>query len=425
MTRFPRAVAACLAAASAAIVTSASAWAQQPDRPSERRPEEVRAEDTRAEPGDQPPPLPSVAIQGWRLGGSLYGGYDTNALDVVNGDASRELDLGADGSAGTKGRFATLEAKFDVGRRQYADVDGRSGWRGAAGATAGRRLSRMSVGSLNFGYRYDFTDGFTLPDLATQLPRSTVRGLFGEARYVWKPWRRYLWTNQVRYETLDFAEDTLTDTKTLRARTEFERQVSRLDRIGPRYEFLRTEWAPRSSDIHSFLGGWRRGADRERWGFDVEAGATRGTVPLATGTEVGWRFSGTGIATLKTTRTAFSLTLRRGVTPGYGQGRLLDTSGVQASAQYFITRSVWARFGAAIERSTDKFDPVYGTQTGAYLDGQLATRLATRLGIVASYRYRYRDSFGSQVSSNRFGLTLTSEIQSSRVRTGAGLQGPR
>jgi hypothetical protein len=420
MNRMPRPVAACLAAAAAAVVMSAPVRAQEPP------PADARPDDARPSPGDAPPPLPSVAVQGWRLGGNFFAGYDTNATDIPGGPGSSELDLGGFGGAGRRGRFSTLEGRFDGGRRQYPGIDGRSGWRGSAGATAARRLSKMSVASIELGYQYDFTDGFPMPGVATQLPRTTVHGRFAEGRFAWKPIRRWLWSNLGRYEALDFdPESGLVDTRTVRARTELERQVSRLDFVGPRYEFMRTEWGPRSSDVHSILGGWRHGAQEVRWGWDVEAGAVRAVAPLPGGGQAQWRFSGRAGTTYRTTRTTFELQLRQGVSPGYGQGRLLDTKSAQASAQYYITRTVSARLTGAVDRSSDNYDPVYGHQKGAYLDVELAGRVAGWVGFVASYRFRTRDSFGAQTTGNRFGLSLTSEIRSSRVRTGVGVQGQR
>jgi hypothetical protein len=421
MTSLPRGVAACLAAVAVAAFP-ARALAQEPTvpapRPAETRPEGAQPEDAR--PGDAPPPpLPAVTVQGWRLGANLYGGWDSNAVDLPGGAPSNEFGLGADGGAGRQGRFSMVEALADASRRQYTDVDGRNGWRAAAGATAGRRLTKNSVGSLAVGYRYDFTDGFLgLTDVATQLPRSTVRGLFGEGRFAFKPGRRWTLSNLGRYETLDFVDQGLVDTKTLRLRSELERQVSRLDRVGPRYEFLRTEWAPQASNIHSFLGGWVHGAESERWSFELESGASRVTAELATGAAVGWHFSGLAYVLLKSGRTSVELTLRQGVTPGYGQGRILDSTSAQASVRRYLTRILSLRLTGAAERSIDRLDPTYGTSRGVYVDAQVAARVAGRLGIVASYKYRWRDSFGDQVSGNRFGVALSSAIESTRRRTG-------
>lgn len=430
MTSMPRGVAACLAAA--ALAAAASARAQEPTTPAVPRSADAPPEDARPSPADAPPPLPAVTIQGWRLGATLYGGYDTNALDVEVGGSSREFDLGGVAAAGRQGRFSTLEASAEASSRRYPDVDGRSGWRGAAGATAGRRLSKNSVGTVAVGYRYDFTDAFlNLTEVATQLPRSTVRGLFGEGTFAMKPARRFLWSNTVRYETLDFAEQGLADTETLRLRSELDRQVSRLDRIGPRYEFLRTDWGGQVADIHSFLAGWRRGDEVERWSLNVEAGGSRATAPLAakdspeSATTVAWRFTGNGYLAYSTGRTTVELIVRRGVTPGYGRGSILDSTSGQFSARRLVTRAVTLSLAAALERTTDRLDPAYGTQRGAFADAHVVVRLGSRLSVAAGYRYRWRDSFGTQVDSNRFGISVTSAIESTRQRAPVGIKGVR
>ena len=77
----------------------------------------------------------------------------------------------------------------------------------------------------------------------------------------------------------------------------------------------------------------------------------------------------------------------------------------------------------AVDRSIDPFDSAY-EQQGGYVDATLVARIAGRLGIAASYRYRARDALGEpRVVGNRFGLSLTTSIESSRQPERGG-QGP-
>ena len=425
MISMQRGLAACLtAAAMAAVGTPESAWAQAtPPSPTDGRSQAEGAVEGGQTPGDEPPPLPALPVVGWRLGASLYGGRDSNALDIPDGASDRNVELGVAAGMGKQERFSVFGLAAEGSRRQYAEFSGRDAWRAAAGMTAGRRFSRNSIVSLAAGYRYDMTDGFlSLPGVATQLPSSIAQGAFGEGRFAVKTAKRVTWSNRVRYEGLEFDDPGLIDTRATRVRTELDRRMSRRDQLGPGYEFLRTEWGPDSSDTHSFFVDWTR-VMPDRWSFNLESGMSRVVEPVATGQDARWLFTGTADLTVRKSRTSMILNLSQAVTPGYGQGRILYGTVLQASATLSLTQRLQFRMAGAVDRSIDPFDSAY-EQQGGYVDATLAARIAGRLGIAASYRYRARDSLGEpRVVGNRIGLSLTTAIESSRQPERGG-QGP-
>jgi hypothetical protein len=373
-------------------------------------------------PSEDQLPLPSVQIDGWSLGAHAFGGVDTNAVDLPEAASSPEVQLGGEGKLGRKMRFSTFDLFGGGSRRWYTGLEGRDVWRAAAGATAGRRLSRNSVGVLAAGYRYDFTDAFLgLPDVATQLPRSTAQGAFVEGQFAFKASRRFTSTNVLRYEGIRFKEPGLLDTRTLRASTVLTRQVSRRDQVGPGYEFLRTDWGTDRTNTHVVYVAWKRPAT-EGWAFTLESGASRVIKPpldlnddVPDVQEPRWLFMGAAGVTLSKGRTAADVSIRRAVSPGYGQGRVLNGTTAQATLSRSVTRTILLRVTGAVDSSYDPFDPTYGTQKGAYLEAEAVARVAGHVGLVASYRYRRRESLEQPlVEGQRFGLALTTAYTSLR-----------
>lgn len=378
-------------------------------------------------------PLPSVQVDGWQVGANLFGGVDTNAVDLPDPASSPEAQLGAEGRLGRKMRFSTIDVFAGGSRRWYTDLDGRDVWRAAAGATAGRRLSRNSVGVLAAGYRYDLTDAFLgLPDVATVLPRSTAQGAFVEGQLALKVSRRFTSTSLLRYEGIRFKEPGLLDTRALRARTVLTRQVSRRDQVGPGYEFLRTDWGPEETDTHVVYLAWRRPAT-EGWAFTFESGASRVIKPpldlnddVPDVQEPRWLFMGLAGVTFTRGRTAADISIRQGVSPGYGQGRVLNGTTGQATISRSLTRTILLRVTGAFDDTYDPFDPTYGTQKGAYLEAEAVARVAGHVGLVASYRYRRRESLEQPlVEGQRFGLALTTAYTSERRPAPRGREGGR
>lgn len=387
-----------------------------PSPPAETPPGEVVA------PSEDQLPLPSVQVDGWQVGANAFGGVDTNAVDLPSPASSPEVELGGEGRLGRRMRFSTIDVFAGGSRRWYTDLDSRDVWRAAAEATAGRRLSRNSVGVLAAGYRYDFTDAFLgLPDVATVLPRSTAQGVFVEGQFAWKPSRRFTSTSLLRYEAIVFEEPELLDTRTFRFNEVLTRQVSRQDQVGPGYEFVRVDWGPDATNTHVVYLAWRRPAT-EGWAFTFEAGASRVVKPpldlnddVPDVQEPRWLFMGEAGVSLRRGRTAMDVSLRQGPSPGYGLGRVLYGTTAQVTVSQSFTPTILLRVTGALDNSEDPFDPTYGTQKGAYVEAEAVARVARQVGLVASYRYRRRESLEQPlVEGQRFGLALTTVYTSER-----------
>jgi hypothetical protein len=366
--------------------------------------------------------LPSVA-PGWRLGATLYGGWDSNPLDLPDGPSDRDYDLGANLEWGAGGRRGVFGLSADGSRLLYEELKDRNAWRGAATLTMGRRLSRDSVLAVTGGARYDYTDQFLLvPGISGPLPRTIALGGFGDGRLDLKVARRTSWSNGVRYEGVDFEGEDLVDTRSLRARSSVAQQVARRDHLSVTYEFVRAWWEARASDSHAALIGWKHKFSKQ-WSITIDSGASRLKPPDPSTAEAGWFFAGGAALERVSAAAAFSLSYRRSVTPGYGVGQLVDSDTVEASATVPVGRRVDLRVAGAGDRSRDPFDPAYRSQ-GGYLDSSLAVRLVGAVGLTASYRYHAREDIGRpRVHEHRAGLALTAAFESSRRRTRAGAAG--
>lgn len=386
-----------------------------------------------ASTGDEILPRPTVSLTGWRLGAELYGGWDSNALDIADGPSDYDYELGADLAWGRQGKLGAFGFTAEGGRRFYAEFDERDAWRAAGGFTAGRQLSRNVVLSAAGGIRYDYTDEFLLvPELGTQLPRTKALGAFGEGELDVKLARRTLWSTKVRYEAVDFEEDdegddadapaeVLPDTRALTVRSALARRVARRDDVSLIYEFLKAKWDVETNDNHAALLGWKHGFS-DTWSLELESGVSRVTAAQAERPEVQYLFAGGAVLAARTDRSALSLSYRRSARPGYGTGQILYSDIVQASAQVPLGNRVELGLTGALDRSRDPFDPTY-LADGSFVDVRLTTLVFRRVGLVASYRYRNREYFEEPtVSGHRVGLALTTVFEPRR-RTADGERG--
>ncbi len=360
-------------------------------------------------------PLPSV-VPGWRVGARLYGGWDSNPLDLPGGPSDRDYELGASLECGNEGRRGVFGLSAEGSRLLYEELKERNAWRGAAALTMGRRVSRDSVLSVAGGVRYDYTDQFLLvPGISAPLPRTVALGGYGDGRLDLKLAHRTSWSNRVDYDGVNFEGEELVDTQSLRARSSLAQQVARRDHVSATYEFVRAWWGTRTSDSHAAVLGWRHGFSGQ-WSIEIDSGVSRLAAHDPSMAEAKWFFTGGAALEGGSAAALFSLSYRRSVTPDYSVGGLLSSDIVHASATVPLGGRVELRVAGAGDRSRNPFDPTYRAQ-GAYVDSSLAVRLVGPVGVAASYRYHVREYTEAPVRDHRVGLALTTTYESSRRKT--------
>jgi hypothetical protein len=375
--------------------------------------------------GDGQLTAPKAPFVGWRLGSTLYAGWDSNALDIPDGPSDYDYDLGLDAGWGRQSRFGMFGLGVEGGRRLYAEFDGRNAWRGAGTLSAGRQVSRNAVVTLAAGARYDYTDEFlTVPGVGTQLPRSNAWGTSADGRLDLRLARRTFWTNQARYESLEPEQPVdLPYTRSLRARSTLGGQLARRDELSVVYEFLYSSWGTETADSHAGLLGWTHGFS-DRWSVQLEAGVSRLVPPGAVDSGATYPFAGGVALAGDAGRASVRLSYRRGASPGYGTERLLYSDVVEASANVPIGRRLALGVTGGGDRGRDPFDASYRAD-GAFVDVKLGLSIARRLGLVGSYRYRRREaSVDLPVEGHRVGLALTTAFESRR-RGGTEEEGRR
>ena len=71
----------------------------------------------------KPIPLPTIPALGWKLGTRLFGGWNSNPLDLPGGPSDYEYSLGADASYGFGGRRSALGLSLAGTYRSYKEFE--------------------------------------------------------------------------------------------------------------------------------------------------------------------------------------------------------------------------------------------------------------------------------------------------------------
>jgi len=359
------------------------------------------------------PSASTIPISTWRLETTVFGGWESNALrDQPDGASDYLYGIRAVLAHEQRSPRGQVSLSLDGSGRWYREVEGRDRWEGSGNLAVSRLLSERTTLGLSGGYSRRFSDGLqVLNDLGLQVALTRSEALDAGGRLDVRLTQRMRWSADVRYDRVDFDSNDLVNTDSLRAGSSLARRIGRRDDLSISYSYRRTSREP-VFDAHSSSLGWGH-TFSARLSMSIDAGASY--VPFrsvsAEGSGDGVWSSYGGISLTGTgRRSSLSFSYRKGITPGFGLGRNLDSDIVNVALSAALGRNgnltvsgtrAWSR---QVFASSERF-------RGDYADVRLSRRLGRHFGLSLRYGYRRREiQEGVPVESHSAGLAVTYTI---------------